>query len=148
MTNAEVQDYLYKQIPLSAAMEVKVDRMDSTGIELSAPLEPNINHRQTAFGGSLSAVATLAAWTLLHMRLQHESSPAQLVIQYGQMDYIAPARGSFVAKCANLEPKEWDRFLNGLTRKGRARIRLQVEVTSGILQVAKFEGEFVALTQC
>ena len=52
---AEVEDYLHQHIPLSLYMEVKVKQADEYGVTLQAPLEPNINHRSTVFGGSVSA---------------------------------------------------------------------------------------------
>ncbi|MDB5560702.1 MAG: thioesterase, partial [Hyphomicrobiales bacterium] len=45
MTEDELQDYLYQHIPLSAAMQVNVVKIADTGVLLSAPLGPNINHR-------------------------------------------------------------------------------------------------------
>ena len=50
-----IERYLHEHIPLTTHMEVGVDRIDDTGVRLTAPLAPNINHRQTAFGGSVAA---------------------------------------------------------------------------------------------
>ncbi len=65
-----IQDYLHEHIPLSKAMGVSVVEADAVGIVLSAPLEPNINHRDTVFGGSASSLAVLAAWSVVHFGLQ------------------------------------------------------------------------------
>jgi thioesterase domain-containing protein len=62
MDARELEDYLHVHIPLSAAMQVAVVAVDASGVTLAAPLAPNINHRDTVFGGSASAVAILAAW--------------------------------------------------------------------------------------
>ena len=51
-----IERYLHEHIPLTTHMEVGVDRIDGTGVRLTAPLAPNINHRQTAFGGSVAAL--------------------------------------------------------------------------------------------
>ncbi len=58
MTPSELQTYLHTHIPLSKAMEVEVVQATPDIIELRAPLAPNINHRGTAFGGSISTLAT------------------------------------------------------------------------------------------
>ena len=52
MDTPEVQTYLHDHIPLSAAMGAGVSQADTEIVRLSAPLEPNLNHRATAFGGS------------------------------------------------------------------------------------------------
>ena len=49
-------------IPLAAAMQVSIARIDANALELTAPLDPNANHMGTAFGGALQALATLAGW--------------------------------------------------------------------------------------
>ncbi|MEL7244006.1 MAG: YiiD C-terminal domain-containing protein, partial [Cyanobacteria bacterium J06573_2] len=69
-STSEVESYLHEHIPLSKSMEVKVKQVDENGITLTAPLTPNINHRSTVFGGSVSALAILAGWTLVHTNLQ------------------------------------------------------------------------------
>jgi thioesterase domain-containing protein len=62
MTPIELERYLHEHIPLSHAMRVGVVTVDAGTVVLRAPLEPNINHRETVFGGSASALAILAAW--------------------------------------------------------------------------------------
>ena len=54
MTPQTLQRYLHERIPLARAMEVEVRALASDGVELGAPLAPNINHRDTVFGGSAS----------------------------------------------------------------------------------------------
>src|SRR5262245_21829556 len=72
----EVERYLHQNIPLSAAMGVRVGSATPHRVELAAPLAPNINHQSTVFGGSASALAMLSAWTLVHLGLRHEKIEA------------------------------------------------------------------------
>src|SRR5581483_6434170 len=66
----EIEQYLHRHIPLSAAMGVRVRAASPERVELAAPLAPNINHHETLFGGSGAAIATLSAWTLVNIRLR------------------------------------------------------------------------------
>ena len=52
MTPSELQTYLHQHIPLSQAMQVTVMEASLQQVVLTAPLVPNINHRETVFGGS------------------------------------------------------------------------------------------------
>jgi hypothetical protein len=88
------------------------------GTRLAAPLAPNINHRDTVFGGSAAALATLAAWTLLHARLTAAGLPSRLVIQRNTMDYDAPIPDDFTAEAALKVPAQWNRFATMLERRG------------------------------
>ena len=71
---AALQRYMYAQIPISRALGVKVIRSDGGGVLLAAPLTANLNHRQTFFGGSAAALATLAAWALAHQKFLEEEA--------------------------------------------------------------------------
>jgi len=51
MNEQELERYLHERIPLSLAMGVEVRAAGAAGVELHAPLEPNINHRDTVFDG-------------------------------------------------------------------------------------------------
>ncbi len=145
MDARELEAYLHAHIPLSAAMQVSAVSVDASGVTLAAPLAPNINHRDTVFGGSASAVAILAAWSLLHTRLRAEGVAARLVIQSNAMDYLLPIAGDFTARSALAEPERWPRFLRTFARMGRARLRVNAELHSDGQVAAHLAGEFVAL---
>lgn len=78
MTPSDLEAYLHSHIPLSAAMQVHVDEVTGEHVRLSAPLAPNINHRETVFGGSASALSILSARSLLHVRLTGARVTARL----------------------------------------------------------------------
>ena len=107
---AELQQYLHEHIPLTRAMQVTVLEATPDATLLAAPLAPNINHRDTVFGGSAAALATLAAWTLLHARLAATGLPSRIVIQRSAMDYDAPIPDDFSARATLQDPAHWARF--------------------------------------
>ncbi|MFL6682181.1 MAG: YiiD C-terminal domain-containing protein [Burkholderiaceae bacterium] len=146
MNAGELEAYLHAHIPLSAAMQVSVRDVDADGVTLAAPLAPNINHRETVFGGSASAVAILAAWSLLHTRMQSEGLHVRLVIQSNTMDYDKPIFGAFTARSSLAEPDQWPRFMRMLARMRRARLRVNSVLESDGAVVGRLTGEFVALS--
>jgi thioesterase domain-containing protein len=141
----ELGQYLHEHIPLSRAMEVSVISCTEQTVVLSAPLAPNINHRETVFGGSASAVAILAAWSLLHTRLRDADIEARLVIQRNSMNYELPIQGTFTASSLLEEPAHWASFVRLLSRKGKARIAVTARLEYDGQIVGRFTGEFVAL---
>ena len=145
MTAAELENYLHEHIPLSRAMGVSVKSVRPGRAVLWAPLQPNINHRETAFGGSMSALAILAAWSLLHSRLQDERRTARLVIQRNTMEYESPVSGEFLAIAVLDAEQSWQKFLRMLTLKGRARITVSALVEHAGQVAGRFSGEFVAI---
>ncbi|MBO9676915.1 MAG: YiiD C-terminal domain-containing protein [Acidovorax sp.] len=146
MAPSELERYLHEHIPLSRAIAVEVVSADPDGVLLRAPLAPNINHRDTVFGGSASALSILATWSLLHQRLRAEGLESRLVIQRNTMEYEQPIAGAFLARSALLEPQQWPQFTRMLARKGKARIAV-ASVLSGEdgVPAGRLVGEFVAL---
>jgi thioesterase domain-containing protein len=115
------------------------------GVRLAAPIEPNLNHRATAFGGSVAALAILAGWALVHLRLQSRGVRARSVIQESSVRYDAPIHGAFEAVAASATEEAWARFDRTLARRGKARIRIAVIVQCGGVPAASFEGAYVAI---
>ena len=141
----ELERYLHDHIPLSKAMQVGVVDVRADAVVLSAPLAPNINHRDTVFGGSASAVAILAAWSLLHTRLISAGVSSQLVIQRNTMSYLLPITGAFTATATMPGAGDWATFLRVLARKGRARITVTARLHSAGQLAGELDGDFVAL---
>lgn len=140
-----IQKYLYEHIPLSEAMEVEVVEASTDRVTLSAPLAPNINHRETVFGGSASALCILSAWALVHFRLQHEGFTCRVVIQKNTMTYDKPILSRFEAHCILEDQAIWDRFVKILAKKGKSRVSLSSSLECEGKQVGSFEGTLVAI---
>ncbi|HEY0720344.1 MAG TPA: YiiD C-terminal domain-containing protein [Gammaproteobacteria bacterium] len=147
MSPAELEKYLYHHIPLSKAMEVSVVAIEAETVILRAPLKPNINHQATVFGGSASAVAILAAWSLLHTRLHSAGIATRLVIQRNTTNYERPIHGEFTARASLAQGQEWHKFTKMLARKGKARIATAAVLEHAGQFVGSLHGEFVAMGQ-
>ena len=147
MTQSALETYLYEHIPISRDLGVRVLAADRAGVRLAAPLAPNVNHRDTVFGGSLSAVAILAGWSCLREALGHAGPTRRIVIQSNSIEYLAPAGGDFEAYCQAPPPDRWAVFERTLARRQRARIALTVDVTAAGELVAKFHGQYVVLPE-
>ncbi|HJS46560.1 MAG TPA: YiiD C-terminal domain-containing protein [Gemmatimonadales bacterium] len=144
-TPAALERYLHEHIPISGPLGVRVLEAGAAGVRLAAPLAPNLNHRRTAFGGSLAALAILSAWSWLHLKLRGEGFVGRLVIQGNSMEYLAAAEGDFEAGCRAPGAERWALFARTLAQRGRARIELDAEVRVGEALVASFRGQYVAL---
>lgn len=138
-----LEDYMRRTIPLVTQMQVQVAGYDAAGLTLSAPLAPNINHEQTAFGGSLASLATLACWGWLWLLLEDEPN-MHMVVNEAHIRYLKPVTGVLSARCTAPVAAEQSKFLEMLARRGKARLELKAEITEhGVLR-AEYTGSFVA----
>lgn len=142
---AVLENYLHDNIPLSRAMGIRVLIASPARILLECPLEPNINHHGTAFGGSIAACATLAGWCWLHVFMQERQLPAKLVISGSSMDYLMPISGGFTAELRPPSLETILAFTQTYARRGSARIELEVDILCKGEIAAQFKGTYAAL---
>ena len=139
-----LQQKILTDIPLTQHMGIEVSCYDGQALQIKASLEKNINHRQTAFGGSIASLATLAAWGWLYLQFYERNIPGRIVIQQSTINYLHPIDADFITSCKDVDTVEFDRFLIMLNKKGVARIHLDSEVLCNSVVAAKFSGDFVA----
>jgi thioesterase domain-containing protein len=145
MNAQELEAYLRTRIPLAKAMAVEVRAADASGVTLFAPLAPNINHRDTVFGGSASAVAILAAWSALHVRMHAASLEGRIVIRSNHMSYERPIMAGFTATAAPPELEAWQKFAATLARGRMARARLIATLDCEGARVGALDAEFAVM---
>ena len=138
-----LQATLDTEIPITDAIGLRVAGFEAGALVLTAPLAPNINHKDTAFAGSLNAVLTLAGWSLLWLLARREAIPAKVVIQDSAIRYLRPVTRDFVAECGLPASAEVERFLLILRRKGKARMELAADIREAGDLVVAFSGRYV-----
>lgn len=146
MTAEALRTYLHDHIPLSRAMAVDVLEASATRVLLEAPLEPNINMHGTMFGGSAATLALLAAWSVMHLKLEAEGLASQLVIHRTAMEYLRPITGLARAS-AHFDDANWPGFLQAFRRRGRARFALTSDLFFDGQVVGRLSSEFVAISE-
>ncbi len=142
---AALQQLLHREIPLSRALGVTVRACLASGVILWAPLEPNLNHRQHAFGGSLSTVALLAGYGFAWAMLRRYDLTASVLVQESTTRFLRPVTQDFTATCAAPPSDGSERFLDMMRRRRKGRIALESTIyEAGALAVILY-GTYVAL---
>jgi thioesterase domain-containing protein len=140
---SEAQQFLHQKIPITRAMGVRVESIANGEFILVAPIEKNHNHLHTAFGGSLSAMATLAGYGFLWLEL-HDPG-AHVVIKESAIRFRRPVHGDIRAVCRKPEAGMLREFKENFARKGKGRIELKVEIVEDDTAAVEFRGTFVAV---
>lgn len=139
-----LRDKLATEIPVTQHLGLEVVSYDDTGLKLAAPLSKNVNHEGTAFAGSVNAVATLAGWGWVWLTLRELGHSGHIVLQDSAVDYLKPIKTDFIARCVPSSETEISRLVAGVTRHGRGRVALTVEIRTGEVLAARFRGRYVA----
>jgi thioesterase domain-containing protein len=138
----QAQAFFHEQIPITRAMGVRVVANDENGFVIEAPVALNSNHLRTAFGGSINAAATLAAYGFLWLELNEAA--AHVVVAESSIRFLRPVRETIHAICLRPAAEELAAFRSQFAAKRKARIALRVKVIEGGETAAEFEGVFVA----
>jgi thioesterase domain-containing protein len=143
----ELQSVLLRTIPLTQHIGLRVISYEAGLLILKAPLAPNINHKQTAFAGSLNALVTLAGWGQLWLILKELNLPGEIVIQDSSSNYLRPVNNDFVAACYRPEQEQIARLATGLKKKGIARLELCANIYENDTVAVTFKGRYVISTK-
>ena len=101
-------------------MGIRVVDYSGEVLIIAAPLANNINHQQSAFGGSLFSLAALAGWGLMQLKLTELDMDGNTVIAGGGVTYSRPVFEELVCRCA--VPPEWPTFEEKLRTRGKGSI--------------------------
>jgi thioesterase domain-containing protein len=124
-------------------MGVTVEDYDGERLVLRAPLEANVNHLGTAFGGSLNALAVLSGYGLLWLELQ--DSDCHIVVRDISISYERPVSGDLRATCVRPDARVMEAFKTTFQQKRKARVSLSASIESQGVIAVRFNGTFVAM---
>jgi thioesterase domain-containing protein len=124
----EIQQYIHDHIPITADLKTFIKYQDDNSISIGAPLAENINHRNSAFGGSMSAIGILSGWALIFIEMKKRGLINRLVIQRANFEFLHPVTDDFEAVSIFPSDKELERFIKMFIRKGKARLSIKTNI--------------------
>ncbi len=146
MTTRGLEAFLHEKIPLTKAMGLHVTESNAKRLVLEAPLDKNVNHLGTAFGGSLHALPTLACYAGLWTLLREAGIDGHVVVKRSAARYRAPVTDTLRAVCARPPAALVKEFIADLRRHKKARMELTAIVEgAGGQPAVEFSGSFVAV---
>ncbi|MBA3962663.1 MAG: YiiD C-terminal domain-containing protein [Chthoniobacterales bacterium] len=138
----ETERFLHEQIPLTRAMQVRVENYGAGQLTLTAPLDANHNHLGTAFGGSLAALVMVTGYALLWLELGDRT--AHIVISESALKFRQPVRDVLRAICLRPGQAPLAQFKADFAANGKARLRLEVVIEENGETAVEFAGTYVA----
>ncbi|MEX0844427.1 MAG: YiiD C-terminal domain-containing protein [Balneolaceae bacterium] len=145
MIKSEIEKYLYEHIPITKALGVEAVTFSENSVKFRAPLSKNINHRSTAFGGSISSLLITTGWSYLRLLFDNYEPIPRIVIGRSSTYYLKPITSDFTSELIIPEDETITDFMHMYTRFGKARITLQVQIEKEGEILAEFEGDFVVM---
>ena len=143
----EINQHLHAQIPMTSQMGILVKSFSTDEVIATAPLAANINHQQSAFGGSIAALGIVTGFVAIWGNLKLRKIQAELVIQHSETDFSKPALGDMESRSRQLSHAALESFTTALANSGRARILVTSDIFSDDKLIASNTGTFVAISE-
>ncbi|MEX0609846.1 MAG: YiiD C-terminal domain-containing protein [Balneolaceae bacterium] len=145
MNAKEIENYLYTHIPITKALGVKAVAFSREEIKFSAPISKNINHRSTAFGGSISSLLITTGWSYVRLLFDEFETIPQIVISKSTTQFLHPILSDFTSELIIPDADTLKNFMAMYKRFGKARIRLNAQIKKAGEVLANYEGEFAVI---
>ncbi len=143
-----LQDFFLLNVPLTRAAGLSVKTYDGQRLVLEAPLEPNINDKGTAFGGSTYVLCVAAAWGMSSLKSQELGLEGELVVAKAEIEYLRPLSESIQAEVLAPDQEMLAHFADSYKRHGKARFDLEVVVNNSEGKAcAKFMGRYALIAR-
>lgn len=139
-----LEKYLLNSIPILKHHKFKLNYLAENSIQLSAPISENKNHYDTAFGGSISTLGIVTGWALLLYKVKKENLPLRLVIQQNSIHYKKPIFSDFISK-AEINTEHWNEFIETSLQKGKAKVMMEIKISSNEVICAEQNCFYAAL---
>jgi thioesterase domain-containing protein len=136
-----LQHAYHTLIPISKHMGLQAQAYDGQCLRVSAPLANNVNHQQSAFGGSLFSVVALAGWGILQLKITEMDLDCNTVIAGGEVSYQLPVFSELVCECRL--PPDYPAFAAKLRETGKASILLETAILVDNTPAMTFSGKYV-----
>tara|TARA_R110002072_G_scaffold7773_6_gene41583 strand:- start:14168 stop:14605 length:438 start_codon:yes stop_codon:yes gene_type:complete len=127
MNSKTLVQTIHRSIPLSQTLGFHIAQLSESAIEVSAPLEPNINIHNAAFAGSLYSVAALTAWAMVTHLVTEAALQADVVIGKAEIIYNRPITEAIFCR-SEVASAAAEEFLTELRQSGKTKINLVVEI--------------------
>ncbi len=144
-TKEKAQDYLHSEIPITRQMGIEVQKLTTNEVTLKAPIALNVNHRRSAFGGSVDSLFLTAGWSYIRLVVDHIDPLPVIVGSKSQTTFQRPITQDFAARLVIPSKKEVDKFLDAYKRFGKARISLEAVIEAEGKTYAAFRGDYVVV---
>lgn len=126
----------HEGIPMAKGMQIKAAEFDGVRFTTTVPWQPNQNHHNSQFAGSIYSQATLTGWGRIWLALQQQGLDGTIVLAQGEIRYRKPITEPLPCHC-----DATDIDLSDLKQGKNAKIALNIDLDGYV----EFLGHYAVL---
>jgi thioesterase domain-containing protein len=140
----ELQEKLHNEIPLTKMMNIKIQDYNANELITSAPLDINVNDKGTAFGGSLSTMTIISAWSLCWLIAKELGFDSKnIVVIKSENSYKSPVTKDIICYTQKPSKEEIEVLKQKLETKKSASIKINSSIIEDDKICVEFQGYYV-----
>ena len=144
------QAFLYAEIPMVEYMQLQLHDISPHRLTATAPIGPNINDKQTVFGGSSAALMTICGWSLIKSQLEQAGLTNDVVIHQAKTHWQHAQHDDLNIRVSLADDVDWSIVLDQLhSNKRPVRVTVNCAVMNQQGETCtSMTGQFVVLKHC
>ena len=140
----KLQQKLHKEIPLTKLMGIDILDINNNELISKAPLDININDKGTAFGGSLSTLTTISAWSIAFLiSKKFNIKNSNIVIINSNINFLRPVTKELYCKTIFPSKKEIETLEEKINEKNSGSIIINSNIIENGEICVEFTGRYV-----
>ncbi len=138
-----LDEFFQQHLPITRYLNMRAQAFDGETFSLAIDLQPSLNDKLTAFGGSLYCACVMNGWGMVYLQGRRRGINPNMVVRRGTIDYRAPVDDAvIVARCQTPPDLDWDAFYRDFSTRGRARCEVTSSIICGQREAVHFRGEY------
>ncbi|MGK0440671.1 MAG: thioesterase domain-containing protein [Pseudohongiellaceae bacterium] len=97
---------------------MKVHHYDGQSLSLSIDLNPSLNDKLTAWGGSLYGLTVMICWGMFYLKCRERNINPNWVVSHGEIDYLVPVDEALIVSAGDGSTLDWDEVFDKMSVKG------------------------------
>ncbi|MFY4759256.1 thioesterase domain-containing protein [Aliarcobacter butzleri] len=139
-----LENKLHNEIPLTKFMDLKITKYDEKELITIAPLNKNINDKDTAFGGSLATLTIISGWSICWLISKElEINSENIVVIKNEHSYRKPVTKELICHTKRPTKDEIENLKNKLLLKKSASIKISSQIIEDGEVCVDFTGYYV-----
>lgn len=141
-----LDEFFQQHLPITRYLNMRSHAFSAERFSLAIDLQPSLNDKLTAFGGSLYCLCVMNCWGMVYLQGRRRGFNPNMVVHHAEIDYLAPVDDDvIVATCEQADESYWDQVYRNFDRKGKARCEVASTILSGDKTAVRFSGKYAMI---
>lgn len=141
-----LDNFFDQHLPITSYLNMRCHEYTGDSFSLAIDLQPSINDKLTAFGGSLYCLAVMNCWGMVYLQGRQRGINPNMVVSHGEIDYLAPVNDEvIIATCQEPDDADWNSFFASFNLRGKARTKVSSSIFCNGREAVRFHGQYAII---